>query len=260
MGSGLVIENLNYKDKLKNIDLNLKKGQMNVLMGKSGSGKTLLLKSIFGLINTEGNIIYDNIFLTKENKNESIKNFGIYLGIDRLENKKVFDNLIDPLINLNYDINIAKKKVYEISKKFNIENILYKEIELLSYSQKKIVSFVQSIIHEPKIILLDNIFDSLDIYNKNMIVKYLKSIKKSIIIFVTNNSEDLMFADNLIIIKNGKIIVNENIKKLIEEEKIFTKNDIKLPFLIDLSYKLKSYEVIDKLINDYDEMVDEIWQ
>lgn len=260
MRSGLVVENLNYKDKLKNININLKPGEINVLMGKSGSGKTLLLKSIFGLIDTKGSITYNETILTKENINNIRKNFGICLGLNALENKNVFENLIDPLINLNYDIDTAKKKVYNISKKIGIDNLLYKEIDTLSHSQKKIISFIQSIIHEPKVILIDNLFDSMDIYNKDRIIKYLRQLKKSIVIFTTNNSEDLCFADNLIIMKNGKIIDYKEVKELIEEENKFTKNDIKLPFLIDLSYKLKSYELIDRLIYDYEEMVDEVWQ
>lgn len=260
MKSVLVVENLNYKDKLKNINLELKQGQITALMGKSGSGKTLLLKSIFGLINSQGNINFNGIILTKDNSYEVRKNFGIYLGLNILDDKMVFENLIDSLINLNYDIDIAKKKVYEISKKLGIENLLYKEINALSYSQKKIVCFAQSVIHEPKVILIDNLFDSLDINYKNKIVKYLKQMKKCIILFTTNNSEDLWFSDNVIIMKNGKIIDYNKVKDLINEEDKFTKNDIKLPFLIDLSYKLKSYELIDNLICDCDEMVDEIWQ
>lgn len=260
MRSGLVVENLNYKDKLKNININLKPGEISALMGKSGSGKTLLLKSIFGLIDTEGSITFNGTILTKQNINNIRKNFGICLGLNALENKNVFENLIEILINLNYDIDTAKKKVYNISKKMGTDNLLYKEINTLSHSQKKIISFIQSIIHEPKVILIDNLFDSIDIYNKDRIIKYLRQLKKSIVIFTTNNSEDLCFADNLIIMKNGKIIDYKEVKELIEEENKFTKNDIKLPFLIDLSYKLKSYELIDRLIYDCDEMVDEIWQ
>ena len=124
------------------------------------------------------------------------------------------------------------------------------------------MAYIQSIIHEPKVILIDNLFDSMDSCIKNKIVKYLKELKKKncIIIFITSNSEDLMFADNLILIKNGRIIENGSVKNLIQNETLFLKNDIKLPFLIDLSYKLKAYDLIDDLIFDYDKMVDEIWK
>lgn len=259
MRSGLVVENLKYKDILKNINLDLKGGQINALMGNS-NGKTLLLKSIFGLINYEGSIIFNDVVLTKENSDEMRKKMGIYLGVDILENKIIFENLMEPLINLNYDFDTAKKKVCLISRKLGIDNLLYKQVNTLSYSQKKVVSFVKSIIHEPKVILIDNLFESIDLTTKNKIITYLNQLKKSIIIFITNNSEDLCFADNLILMKNGKVIEYKKISEIINEENLFIKNDIRLPFLVDLSYKLMSYELIDRLICDLDEMVDEIWQ
>lgn len=263
MKSQLVIENLNYALFLKNINFSLEEGTINALMGSSGSGKTTLLKSIFGLIKYEGNIIYKGIVLNNDKEYENRKKIGIYLGTKCLENKTVFLNLIEPLSNLNYSITKAKKKIYEISRKFSIDDLLYKEIDTLSHSQRKVVAFIQSIIHEPKIILIDNLFDSLDTFYKDKIMLYLNQLKKnkkSIIIFTTKNSEDLMDSDNLILLKKGKLITIGRIKELIKDENLFIKNDIQLPFIINLSYKLKSYELIDDLIYTTDEMADKIWQ
>ena len=162
MKNELVIQNLNYQSILKNINFNLEEGTINILMGNSGSGKTALLKSVFGLIKYEGSIIYKGIVLNNDKLNENRKKIGIYLGINTLEDKTVFLNLIEPLINLEYTVTKAKKKIYEISRKFCIDNLLYKEINTLSYSQKKVVAFIKAIIHEPKIVLIDDVFDSLD--------------------------------------------------------------------------------------------------
>ena len=263
MSNVLSVENLNYKNILKNINFTLEKGTINALIGVSGSGKTTILKSVFGLVYIEGFINVDGLIIDKKNITHLRKKMGIYLGIDVLQNKSVFLNIMEPLKNLNYDEYEAKKKVYSISKKIGIENLLYKNVSELSYSEKKVVAFIQSIIHEPSIILIDNIFDSLDIYYKEKIISYLKQIKKSrkcAILFVTNNSEDFSFVDNILIIKNGKISATGTLEGLVGQENLFSKNNLKLPFIIDLSYKLKSYDVIDRLIYDTDEMVDELWQ
>lgn len=263
MSAYLKVQNLYYKDILKDIDLELEQSIICALMGKNGSGKTLLLKSIFGLVDTVGLISIKDVIISEETA-KTIKNkLGIFLGIDNLENGNVFSNILEPLKNLEYDEIKAKNKVYEISKKLDIENLLYKEIDQLSYTEKKVVSFAISVVHEPKILLLDNIFDCLDSNYKSKVVSYLnylKKSKKSIIIFTTNDSDDLKYTENLLIMKNGKIIVNDKIDNLIQNESKFTKTDIKLPFLIDLSYKLKSYGLIDQIINGYEEMVDEVWQ
>lgn len=263
MSGILKIENLNYKDILKNVNMCLEEGTINALIGGSGSGKTSILKSIFGLVDSEGIITIKDITVDQKNINELRKNLGIYLGINVLQNKTVFLNIIEPLKNLNFDEDIAKKSVYSISKKLGIENLLYKEIELLSYAEKKVVAFAQSIIYEPSIILIDNLFDSLDNYYKDRIISYLNEIKKNkkaTILFVTSNSEDLFFADDIFITKDGKIAASGTLEELTKDQNLFSKNDLNLPFIIDLSYKLKAYELIDSLIYDVDEMVDEIWQ
>ena len=84
--------------------------------------------------------------------------------------------------------------------------------------------------------------------------------KKNIILFTTNNGEDLMIADNLVVIKDGKIVEQGELEDLLQNENLFIKNDIELPFMSDLSNKIMSYELIDKPIYEMDEMVDEIWQ
>lgn len=263
MSDVLSVENLNYKNILKNINFTLKKGTINALIGASGSGKTTILKSIFGLIKSEGFISVDGLIINQKNINELRNKMSIYLDIDVLHNKSVFLNIMEPLKNLNYSEDDAKKKIYSISKKMGIENLLYKNIDELSYSEKKVVAFTQSIIHEPNIILINNIFDSLDINYKEKILSYLKQIKKHkkcTILFVSNNNEDLFLADNVLIIKNGNISATGALEELVGQENLFSKNDLRLPFIIDLSYKLKAYEVIDRLIYDADEMVDELWQ
>ncbi|MBE5820746.1 MAG: ATP-binding cassette domain-containing protein [Clostridiales bacterium] len=261
MKDALKVENLNYKKILKNINFSIKEGTFNILIGPSGSGKTTLLKSVFGLLEYNGVISINDLIVEQKNFQKLRKKIGIYLGIEVLENKSVFLNTIEPLKNLDYKEDISKKKVYSITKKIGIENLLYKEVSELSYSEKKVVAFVQSIIHEPDIILIDNIFDSLDIYYKNKILNYLKQInKKCTILLVTNNTEDLIYADNILILKNGKLNEIGPLEELLKQENIFSKNELKLPFVIDLSYKLNAYDLIDKIIYDVDEMVDEIWR
>ena len=263
MSSKLIVKNLCFKDILKDINFELKEGTINILIGSNGSGKTILLKSLMGLVNYKGIITINGMTINKDNVDLIRKDFGIYLGLTNLENKNIFLNLNEPLKNLNYKESEAIKKIYDLSKKLGIEDLLYKEIETLSYSQKKVVSFAQSIIHEPSVILIDGLFDSLDNFYKDKIVAYLKHLrknKKSIILFATNNEEDLSFSDSILIIKNGQISINDNFKNFTKNENVFSENDIKLPFIVDLVYKLRIYGLVDDLIYNIDEMVDKIWK
>lgn len=263
MSSGLKIKNLYFKDALTDVNFELKPGTITALVGKSGSGKTLILKSVVSFINYSGIITLNETILNEKNIYEEIKNIGIYLNIKPLNNNNVVSNIMEPLLNLNYEEEVAKKTVYELSKKLGIDDLLNKEVNTLSYSQKKVVSFAQSIVHNPKLILIDNLFDSLDENYKYNIISYLKNLKKdkkTIILFTTNNAEDLLIADNLLIVKNGKIVEHGQLNQLFKKENLFSKNDIQLPFICDLSNKMISYELIDDLIYDMNEMVDRIWQ
>ena len=263
MKNGLNVENLYFKDILTDINIELKPGTINVLVGKNCSGKTTLLKSIVGVVDYSGTINLCGIVFDKKNIEDQIKNIGIYLNTKILENKIVISNLMDPLLNLNYQEENAKKNIYEITRKLGIDDLLYREVNTLSHSQKKVVSFAQSIVHSPKLILMDNLFDSLDEYYKEKIISHLKNLKKnkkSIILFTTNNGEDLLLADNLLIIKDGKIIDQGEPKELLKNENLFVKKGIDFPFMSDLSNKIMSYELIDRPIYDMNEMVDKIWQ
>lgn len=262
MKCGLKVENLYFKDILNDINIELKSGTINALVGKSGSGKTTLLKSIVGFFETSGTISLGSVVFDKKNIVDQIKNIGIYLNTKVLENKSVISNLMDPLLNLNYQEENAKKIVYELTRKLGVDDLLYREVNTLSHSQKKAVAFAQSVVHAPKLLLIDNLFDSLDKYYKEKIISYLKVLKKSkksIILFATNNGDDLMLADNLIIIRDGKIVGQGQVEELLKNENLFVKNDIELPFMSELSNKIIAYELIDRPIYNMNEMVDEIW-
>ena len=257
MNDGLIVDNLNYGI-LNNISFSLKESTFTALIGKGGSGKTSLLRCISGLCEHSGNIIISGNVITKSSKMN--ENIGIFTELFTLVDGTGFENIMEPLSYLGLSLDKIKKKVYDISKKLGIESLIYKNINVLSYSEKKMIAIAKSIVHEPSVIMLDNVFDSLDLYYKNKLISYLKSIKKGIIIFTTNNSEDLMLADNIIILKDGKIIENSARDDLFIKENVFIKNGFKLPFIIDLSHKLQSYELVDHLIYSNEDMVNELWK
>lgn len=259
MGNILKIKNLNYKNILKDISLNLDENSFNVLIGPSGSGKSILVKCIVGLLKYEGFIYIDNKLIDSKNIYELRKNFGIMLDNSFLEDESVLYNIMYPLINLKYDLESARKEVYSIAKSLDIEDLLLLNVKDLSISKRKLVSLSRTLISKPRILIIDDSFDELDNSYRKKIINYLKGIT-STVIFVTNNEEDILLSDKVIIINDGKIISHIDMKKAIEDERLFTKNNLKLPFLVELSHKLKDYNLIDDVILDTKEMVDVIWK
>ena len=146
--------------------------------------------------------------------------------------------------------------VYDICDKFKINDFILKNVENLTNTEKKLVSFIISIVYNPKLIIMDDTLDDLDEINKNKILNYIKKYKITCL-YLTNNEEDILLSDNLIVMKNGKILESGKTIDLLNNEKLF--NTIGAPFLVDLSNKLKVYDIVDKVYLDVCEMIDDIW-
>lgn len=255
MENVLIVENLKYKNVLKDVTFSLKEKSFNILVGASGSGKTTIVNCIRGLINYEGNIKFLNNTNPKNNSE-----IGFFLNDEILLEDTVFEELLIFLKNLNYDEDKAKKRIYTVAKKLDVIDILFKEQNSLLIFEKTLISFVFSIIHEPKLLIIDNDLENLDQKNKSKIFDYLKSQKKLTILFITNNSDYFIKANNLLFLNDGKIVLSGSLDEVVKNEKIFIKCGSNIPFMIELSNKLMAYELLNSIELDAEKMVDEIWK
>lgn len=258
MGTILKVDNLKYKEILNGVTFSLSDKTFNILIGDNASGKTTLVNCIRGIINYKGNISICNkdLHLNKGLNDE----VGFFMDEDLYLETTILEELFQLLINLNYTEEKAKKRIFGICKKFDITPILLKRINDLSFQELTLVSFVFSIIHEPKLLIIDNDMEGLNQTQKNKIIEYLKSQKNLTVLFITNNSEYFNIADNLLLFKNGKIILSGTLEEVMVEEKKIIKCGSKLPIIIDLSNKLISYEVLNFIPEDVEKLVGAIWQ
>ena len=99
--------------------------------------------------------------------------------------------------------------------------------------------------------------------NKNdviEIINMLKTIKNLTIVYTTDNLEETVNSDYLYILSSGEIILEGAPLKVLEKDNILNKLGLDLPFMIDLSVKLKDYDLIDSIEQDMDRMVDILWK
>ncbi len=176
---------------LKDVNLFIPSGSVISISGKKGSGKTSLYNTI-GLKNkqSKGNIFLLGKKIDKLDRNE-ISNIHKEIGkVDQesrfLDEFNVEFNIKVPLIIKNEkkkDINIALK---ELLPWLSLEKIVKKDINQISYSEKKVVQFARAIISRPRILLLDDFFLNIDpqIEKKiNYLILALNRIGTSIIVF-----------------------------------------------------------------------------
>lgn len=238
------IENLSYmynkKDIiLKDINLKIKDGEIICIIGKNGSGKSTLLKLIAGIIKPSlGNVFIDNINILK--RKELRKEVGIVFQNpdSQILFPKVFDDIEFALNNLK--IENKNERIKNALKDVNLSDKEQKDTYNLSLGQKQRVNIASVLAINPKYILLDEPTTMIDSIEKENIYQIIKQLKKDgkTIIFNTNNINEILLSDRVLILENKEIkhIIEKN--KLLENIQILQECDIIIPDVIQIILKL----------------------
>lgn len=240
--------NFNYGENVifNNFNLNISEGKFVTILGKNGSGKTTLAKIL-------GGFYKKNILIYGENDYQNIKVIFDDLDFDGI----VMNILINSLKGL--DKKEISDRVIEVSKLFGFDRLLNKDYDTLCLKDKKIVNLGIGILSKPKVLVLDNILEGLDKKNKNIILKKLKKLKITVI-NLSNDVNDALISDEVVIIGGGKVLLKGSKKRVLEDENFFETYDMELPFTVNLSNKLKFYELIDRVYFDDKKLVDDLWK
>lgn len=208
---------INDKNLLADLSFGIQKGELLFLLGKSGSGKTTLLKILMGFVKKDiGQIFVDGLDFDIRNE-EIIRKIG-YISKDDIfdQNLTVNENLIfsAELNNCN-SVKIEEKIKYWSNRLDFSQNINHK-ISTLNDSKLKKISLARTLIHNPEIILIDDITSSMDFYDQNLFFEIIREIKNDkSILFTTNNlSLTEVFSDRIIVLDNGNIAFNGTINNL----------------------------------------------
>ncbi|WP_427170895.1 ABC transporter ATP-binding protein [Fusobacterium nucleatum] len=209
----------------ENLSINFTKG-FNVILGPNGAGKSTLLKAIFGLLRYQGNIYYDDINLSKINFNKKVELISYLPQMDlNISPLTVLEMvLLGRLPELNQKISDEDiKAVTEILKALNIESLITRTFSELSGGQKKMVFIAQTLVRNPKLILLDEPTNSLDLQKQLELCQFLKNfteLKKVDIITVLHDINlAIRYADHIVILSNeGKLYDSGEAKKVITEK------------------------------------------
>lgn len=263
------IKNLsfNYDNKqiFNNFNLELKEGIFTTIIGLNGSGKSTLLKIILGLLKFEGEIKIDGLTLSKDNIKEIRKKIGVVFENpdNQFVAETVMDDIAFSLENLKLKSKDIQRRVREMANYIGISHLLEKEPSTLSGGEKQLVALASALIHEPKILILDEALTMVDTRTRNQIYSIIEDIHKNkniTVINVTHDMDELLYGEDIILIDNGNIILKGPKEEVLLEEKIFNNLNLELPFMVNLSIKLKYYGLVDKLIFDMKEMVNQIWK
>lgn len=245
-----------------NFNLTIKTGLFTTIIGDNGSGKTTLVKILLGLLPYQGTILVDGLLVNKENIKEIRKNVGVIF--ENPDSQFIMDTVYEELAflleSLNYNQKEIKTKINLITKQLGITHLLPFNPYTLSGGEKQLVLFAIALIKEPKILILDEAMTMLDPNNKLKIYSLLKKLKdNTTIINICHELEDALNGEEIIILDDGVVVAEGKTEKVLSNIKNLKKIGIEPPFMLELSDKLKYYELITKPIYSIEKMVDKLW-
>lgn len=198
------------------ISFTVEKGSIFGLLGPNGAGKTTLIRMITGIFYPDnGNILFDG-------KNFDPVNDVIHIGYMPEERglykkMKIGEQAMYLAQLKGLSRSEAMTKIKEWFVKFEMQSWWNKKVEDLSKGMSQKLQFVTTVLHEPKLIILDEPFSGLDPVNSNLIKDeiYKLSQKGVTIIFSTHRMEQVEeICDHIILINKGKKILDGSVKEV----------------------------------------------
>lgn len=252
----------NNKVIFDNLQFSIKKTTTNLILGPNSCGKTTLIRLLCGIFKSNNNVTVNNVILNKKNLNDYLLSIGVVFFDD--QNKFLFDKVIDelsfPLENLNYSRKSIKNRINEVKEILQLGDIVNKKTENLTALEEVKILIAVSIMHNPKIIFLDNALSKLTRSEVKELFNILDKLKQDTTICITSsNLEDILLFDNVIVIGSDEIIEGTP-KEVLEKDNELSKRGLFIPSMIDLSLKLGFYGLLDDIITDVNGMVDRLWK
>ena len=211
---------------LHDISAKFERGKTNLIIGQSGSGKTVLLKCLLGLYSfDQGELIYDNVYSSKMNDEEKMnikKEMGmVFQGSALFDSLSVLENVRFPLDMLT---NYSEKKKDEIALKFiervNLNDAINKLPSEISGGMQKRVGIARAIVLNPKYLFCDEPNSGLDPKTAIVIDNLIQEITKEYNITTVINSHDMNsvieIGEYIMFLHNGKKLWEGDNKKILK--------------------------------------------
>lgn len=234
--------NIDIKNTILDLKLNINKGELIAIVGDSGSGKTTLLRVLAGLEKAKGVIEVDREFWLKNNSSLPPQKRSIGFV---MQDYALFENMsvIDNLTFVNKDLDLAKRLLNST----NLFELKDRYPSQLSGGQKQRVALARAIIKKPKILLLDEPLSALHPTMRHSLQEEILRVHKEFnltsLLVSHDISEVSKMASRVININNGKIVA---IKKL---DKCHSEQEFLLAQIIDKKYNSNKYQFILNLAN-----------
>ncbi|EES48519.1 ABC transporter ATP-binding protein [Clostridium botulinum] len=208
----------NQLDILKNIDINVKKGEFISIVGASGSGKSTLMNIIGALDRpTSGDYILDstNINDISDNGLSEIRNKKIgfvFQTFNLIPRSSALKNVELPMLYAGVDKKVRIERAKKLLELVGMEDRINHLPNELSGGQKQRVAIARALVNDPSIILADEPTGALDSETGRLVMDLFHKVHETegkTIVFITHNYELALETERIITLKDGKIISDD---------------------------------------------------
>ena len=246
------IKNLSFqytsgKRILENVNLEIKEGEVLSIIGKNGAGKSSFIRLLAGLMKpTSGEILVDKINVQDKKKAKEIrKKLGIVF--QNPENQILFPRVYEEIefALKNLELPNRDERIQEALEQVEMANDKETDTYELSLGQKQRINLASVLAVHPQYILLDEPTTMIDSQGKDKIYKIVRNLKKQgyTILYVTNQMDEILLADRILVLEEGKIKTIFNKKDIFEKIDLLEESNIKIPEIINILLQLKKNQI-----------------
>ena len=229
------------KEILRDINLDIKKGEVFGLLGPNGAGKSTLILHLNGILKPKkGEILIDGLNPVK-NPREVRKKVGIVFQDpnDQLFSPTVFEDVAFGPYNLGLRGKELEERVYKALRFVGMEKYADREIKHLSFGEKKRIAIATVLAMDPKILVFDEPFANLDFRGKEQVRTLIEQFRgEKTIILASHEAEYLTLCDKIALIDEGKIIKVGTPEEILGDVELLKAHNLDVPPLIELFLSL----------------------
>lgn len=253
------VENLTYKYNagtsnevlaLNDVSFKVESGEFLGIIGKTGSGKSTLVKHLNGLLKPDsGKVFIDENDIWKNKKTLKKARFDIGLCFQYPEYQLFAQTVLEDIAFGPINMEKSDKEAMDLAKssakimKID-ENILEKSPFELSGGQKRRVAIAGIIAMDPKVLVLDEPFASLDPESveelSDLLKDYIKNKDKTIVVVSHDMTQMANLCDRIIVLNDSKLVMNNTPEKIFEDVDTLNKYDLDIPEITQIFIELKN--------------------
>jgi len=218
---------------LKGVNLDVMQGDFFALLGPNGAGKTTLIGIVTSLVNKTGG----QVTVFGQDMTQDLNTTKSHIGLVPQEfNFNIFEQVIQIVVNNGGFYGVPRKLAYQRAEKYlkalELWDKRYTPAQMLSGGMKRRLMIARALVHEPKLLILDEPSAGVDVEIRHALWKFLRQINEqgTTIILTTHNLEEAEnLCNKIAIIHHGEIIENTGLNELLDklrfETFIFYLND-----------------------------------